>query len=137
MYMANCSCGKGLIVIRSPVAILGKQFVVVLFGKGFIVALLDKCSLLGILAVLALSAVHAFFGKLAVLALDNVHAFSNILAKPNLKVFVLLVVAWCNMVVIASCKQQQENLIVVWESYCSSLAFVCYCHCSLQYDNKK
>ncbi len=41
------------------------------------------------------------------------------------------------MVVAASCKWQHVNLIVVWESCSFSLAFVCYCHRSLLYNNKK
>jgi hypothetical protein len=102
-YAANCPCGKELIVVPSPVAILGKRFVVALFGKGFIVTLLDECGLLGILAVLALGAVHAVFIILAVLALGNIHIFSNVLAVLNLSVFALLVVAWRDKVVIASC----------------------------------
>ncbi len=32
-YAANCPCGKGLVVLPSPVAILGKGFVVAFFGK--------------------------------------------------------------------------------------------------------
>jgi hypothetical protein len=106
--MTNRSCGKGLVVVPSPVAILGKGFVIAFFGKRLAVALLDGCILLGILAVLALGAVHAIFGILPVLALDNVHAFSNILAKPKLGIFALLVVAWRDMVVVASCKQQHN-----------------------------
>ncbi len=69
-------------------------------------ALLDGCILLGVLAELALGAVHAVFGVLAVLALGNVHASSNILAKPYLFIFALLVVAWRNVGIVASCKQQ-------------------------------
>jgi hypothetical protein len=83
-----------------------QQFVIALFGKGLIVALLDKCGLLGVLAMCALGIVHAIFGILAVLALGNVHAFSNVLAEPNLGVCALLVIAWRNMVVVTSCKQQ-------------------------------
>jgi hypothetical protein len=57
----------------------------------------------------SLAYLHTIFGKLAVL---------------DLGVLALLIVMWCDMVVLASCKQQHENLIVAWESYCSSLAFV-------------
>ena len=105
-YVANCPCGEGLVVVPSPIAILGKGFVGAFFGERLIVALLDRCVLLGVLAVLILGAVHAIFGVLAVLALGNVHAFSNVLTKHDLSIFLLLVVAWCNMVVSASCKQQ-------------------------------
>jgi hypothetical protein len=74
MYMANCPCCKGLIIIPSTVAILGKGFVAAFFGERLVVALLNGCVLLGILvvfsilAVLTLSAVHAIFSVLAVLA---------------------------------------------------------------------
>jgi hypothetical protein len=52
-FMANCLCGKRLIVAPSPVTILGKGFVVVFFGKRLVVALLDGCILLGVLSILA------------------------------------------------------------------------------------
>jgi hypothetical protein len=105
-YAANRPCGKGLIDVPIPVAILGKRFVVALFGKGFIVALLDECSLLGILNVLALGTVHNVFGVLTLLDIGDIHAFSNVLAVLNLGVFALLVVAWRGVGVIASCERQ-------------------------------
>jgi hypothetical protein len=107
------------------------------------VALLDRCVLLGILAILALRDVHAIFGVLNVLAFDylhasaNVDAISSVLAVLNLGVFVPLIVALCDMVIPASCEQQHESLIVAWVSFRSSLAFVCYCCRCLQHDNKK
>ncbi len=42
MYAVNCPCGKGLVV-----------------------TLLEECSLLGVLAILALGNIHAIFGILA------------------------------------------------------------------------
>jgi hypothetical protein len=103
-YTANWPCGEGLVVAPSPVTILGRGFVVAFFGERLLVALIGGCILLGNLAVLALGAVHAVFGILAVLTLGNVHAFSKVLAKPNLCIFLLLVVAWSNMAIVASCK---------------------------------
>jgi hypothetical protein len=41
------------------------------------------------------------------------------------------------MVIVPSCEQQHEHLIVAWKSLHSSLAFVCYSRRSLQYDNKE
>jgi hypothetical protein len=119
----QCPCGEGLIVAPSPVAILGKGFVIALFG-GLIVALLNKCGLLSILAVLTLGTVHTVFGILTVLALGNVHAISRVLTVPNLGVFTLLVITWPDMAVVASCKWQHEHLIVAWKLLGSSLTFV-------------
>jgi hypothetical protein len=102
--VANCPCGKGLIVVPSPVAILGKWFVVALFGKGFIVALLNECGPLGILDVLTLGAVHAIIGILALLDIGNIHAFSNVLAVLDLGAFALLVIALRDMVIVAFCE---------------------------------
>jgi hypothetical protein len=56
--MAISLCGKGLIIIPSPVAILGKGFVITFFGKRLVVALLDKCSLLGIFLLYMLSSAY-------------------------------------------------------------------------------
>jgi hypothetical protein len=123
-YAANCPCGKGLIDVPIPVSILGKWSVVALFGKGFVVALLDKCGLLGVLYVLALVTVHAVFGVLAVLALGNVHAFSNVFAILSLGIFALLIIALRNMVIISSCEGQHESLIVAWDLFRFSLAFL-------------
>jgi hypothetical protein len=125
-YAVICPCGKGLIVIPSPVAILGKHFVVALFGEGFIVSLLGECGLLGVLAVLALGAVHTIFGVLAVLTLGNIHAFSNVLAKCNLGIFVLLVIAWRDMVVLASCTQHH----IIFDC-CVGIVHVLPLHCLL------
>jgi hypothetical protein len=111
-------------------------------GKVLVFALLNKCSLLGDFAVLALSAVHAVFGILTVLTFGNVHTFGNIhaisivLAILNLGIFAPLIVVWRDVVVIVSCDQQHKNLIVAWELFCSSLAFILYCCCSLQYNIK-
>jgi hypothetical protein len=108
MYAVNCPCGKGLVV-----------------------TLLNKCGFLGMLAILALGNIHAVFGIRTVLAFGNVHAFgdvhaiSSILTVPDLGVFVLFIVTWCNMVVVASHKRQHKNLIVAWELY---LSFPCI-HC--------
>jgi hypothetical protein len=91
-----------------------------------------------VLVILPLGNAHAVFGVLTVLAFGNVHAFSNvyaissILTVLNLGVIAPLIFALCNMVIISSCKQQHENLIVAWESFCYSLAFAFYCCCSLQ-----
>jgi hypothetical protein len=136
-YMANCPCGKRLIVALHNVH--GQCPC----GKGLVVTLLDKCGQIGVLAILAFGNVHTVFGILTVLAFGDVHAFGNlhaissVLAMLNLGAFVLLIVASRNMVVLASCNQQHENSIVAWESFQSSLAFIFYCHCSLQYDIKK
>jgi hypothetical protein len=106
-----------------------------------VVALLDRWVLLGVLTILALSDVHAVFAILNVLvfgdlhALANVYAISSILAVLNLGVFAPLIIMLCDMVIVASYKQQHESLIVAWESFHSSLAFICYCCCSLRYDN--
>jgi hypothetical protein len=83
--------------------------------------LLDRCILLAILAILALSNVHAVVGVLNVLAFDDLHVFvdvyaiSSVLAVLNLGVFAPLIIALHDMVIIASCKPQHESLIVVWE----------------------
>jgi hypothetical protein len=90
---ANCPCGKGLVVIPSPAVILGKGFVVAFFGNRLVVALLNRCVLLGVLAIFALGDIQAIFGVLNVLAFGNLHAFANIyaiysvLAVLNLSVF--------------------------------------------------
>ncbi len=121
MYAASCPCGEGLVVVPSPVAILCKGFVVASFGKRLVVALLDRCILLGVLAILALGNVNAVFGVLNVLAFGNLHAFANVyaissvLAVLNLGVFAPLIVALHDMVIVASCEQQHESLIVAWE----------------------
>jgi hypothetical protein len=60
-------------------------------GKGLAVTLFNRCVFLGVLAILALGNVHTIFGILKVLAFG---------------VFALLVIAWRNMVVVASSKQQ-------------------------------
>jgi hypothetical protein len=135
--VANRPCGEGLIDVPIPVTILGKQFVVTLFGKGLIPPFLDECGLLGILNVLPYGAVHAVFDVLALLNIGDVHTFSNVLAVLNLGIFTLLVIALCDMVITVSCKQQHESLIIAWEFFCSSLTFIFYCHCSLQYNIKK
>ncbi len=88
-YVANCPCGKGLTDVPSLVAIVGKGFVIALFGKRLVVALLGKHCLLCVLGVLTLGDIHTVFGVLAVLPLG---------------VFAPLVIVWCNMVVVASCK---------------------------------
>jgi hypothetical protein len=64
-------------------------------------------------------------------------AIFNVLAVPDFSTFALLFVAWCDMIVVVSCNQQHENLIVAWELFGSSLAIACYCHHSSGYDNKK
>jgi hypothetical protein len=108
-YTANCPCGKRLIVALhnvhgqypcverliiapSPVAILGKEFVIAVFGKRLIVALLDKCGLLGVLAVLSLSNVHAVFSELTVLSFGNVHTFGGVHVGTELRKFPLPVI---------------------------------------------
>jgi hypothetical protein len=84
-------------------------------GKRLVVAFLDKCGLPGVLAVLALKDIHAVFGVLTVLAFGNVHTFGNVrnnssvLALLDLGIFALLVVMWCNVVIVAFCKQQHVN----------------------------
>jgi hypothetical protein len=80
-YVANYPCGEGLIVAPSPVAILGKGFVVAFFGKRLVVALLDGCVLLGVLAILALGNIPNVFGVLNVLALGDIHAFGNVWSR--------------------------------------------------------
>jgi hypothetical protein len=123
-------CGKGLIIVPSPVAILGKGFVVILFGKRLVVALFGKHGLFCVLSILFLSNVHTVFSVLALLAFGNIHAFGNVhaissvLALLNLSVFAPLVIAWRNMVLVASCKQQHEHFIVALESF---LSFPCIC----------
>jgi hypothetical protein len=95
-----------------------------------VVSLLSAHSLLGILSVLAFGAVHAVSGVCTVLTFGNIDAFSSLLAIPNLGIFVLLVVVWGNLIVVASYKCQHKNLIVLLESFCSFLAFVFYCCCA-------
>jgi hypothetical protein len=114
-YAANCPCGKRLIVAPSPVAILGKGFVVAFFGDRLVVALLDGCGLLGVFAIPALGDVHPF---------GDVHAVFGVLTVFELGILVPLVITWCGTVVVASCERQHEIFIVAWESFCSSLAFV-------------
>jgi hypothetical protein len=115
MYTANCPCDERLILAPSPVAILGKGFVIAFVGKRLVVALLDGCGLLGVFAIPALSNVHAF---------GNVHAVFNVLTVFNLGIFVSLVIPWRGTVVVASCKRQHEILIVAWELFPSFLVFV-------------
>jgi hypothetical protein len=73
---------------------------------------------LGVLAIPTLGNVHAVFGILTVLAFDNVHALGNvcaissILTVLDLGIFALLIVALLDMVIIGSCKQKHESLIV-------------------------
>jgi hypothetical protein len=57
-------------------------------------------------------------------SLLNKCGFLVVLAILDLGVIVLLVAAWRDMVVVASCKRQHENWIVAWELLYSSLAFV-------------
>jgi hypothetical protein len=102
-YAANCPCGERLIVAPSPVAILGKGFVIVLFGKRLVVDLLNRCGLLGIFAMPALGNVHTF---------GNVHAIFSVLTVFNLGILAPLVIAWRGKVIVASCEQQHEILIV-------------------------
>jgi hypothetical protein len=100
VYTANCPCGKRLIVAPSPVAILGKGFVIAFFGKRLTVALLNGCSLLGVFAIPALGVVHNVFGILNVIAFGNIYAFGNVhaifgvLAILNLSILAPLVVLW-------------------------------------------
>jgi hypothetical protein len=68
------------------------------------VALLDQCILLGILAILALSNVHAVFGLLTVLVFGNVHTISRVLAVLNLCISAPLIVVLRDKVIVASCK---------------------------------
>jgi hypothetical protein len=65
--------------------------------------------------------------------LAYLHAVLGVL---DLGVFTLLVIMWCNMVVVASCEQQHKKLIVAWELYHFPLAFVCYCCRFSRYVNK-
>jgi hypothetical protein len=71
-----------------------------------------------VLGILALGNVHTIFSILALLAFGNIHAFGNVhaissvLAVLNLSVFALLVIAWRNMVLVASCEQQHEHLLL-------------------------
>jgi hypothetical protein len=64
------------------------------------------------------------------------HAIFGVITVLNLGVLAPLIFVWHDMVAISSCKQQHESLIIVWESFPSSLTFFCYCCCSLRYDNK-
>ncbi len=90
-YAANLPLWQGAHCRTQPSCHPWQQFVIAFFGKGLIVTLLDKCGLLG---------------ALAVLTLGGIHAFSNILVILDLGVFVLLVIALCDVVVAASCKWQ-------------------------------
>jgi hypothetical protein len=65
------------------------------------------------------------------------HAFFGVLTVLDLGIFVLLILALRGTAAVTSCKQQHKFLIVAWECVRSSLAFVCCCHCSSQYDNKE
>ncbi len=111
-YTANCPFGERLIIVPSPVAILGKGFVVAFFGERLVVALFDGCILLGVLAILALGDLRNVFGVLNVLAFGDVHAFGDlhavfgVLAILDLGILVPLVIAWRGMVVVASCERQ-------------------------------
>jgi hypothetical protein len=53
---------------------------------------------------------------LTVLPFGNIHAIFGALTVLDLGVFVPLILALCGMVVVASCKQQHQILIVAWES---------------------
>jgi hypothetical protein len=88
-YTANC---PRLIVAPSPVAILGKGFVIAFFDERLVVALLNGCGHLGVFAIPALGVVHTVFGALNLLAFGDVHAVFGILAVLNLSILALLVV---------------------------------------------
>ena len=59
------------------------------------------------------------------LSLACLHAFFGILAVLNLGIFAPLIVALGGTVIIASCKQQHEILIVAWKSYSSFPCILC------------
>ncbi len=127
-YMANCPCGKRLIITPSPVAILGKGFIVAVFDKGPLSpSLMNEASLAFLLYLplvmytLSLAYLHAIFGVLVVL---------------DLGVLTPLVIALCNMVVVASCKQQHNFFDCCMGVYLSFPCICCYCCCYLQYDIK-
>ena len=122
-YVVNCPCGKGLIVILSHSPSLARGSLMPSLARGsWWPSLTDAIS----------------FGVLAILALGNVNNVFGIFNVLDLGVFAPLILALRSTVVVAPCKQQHEILIVVWcESVQSSLAFICCCHCSSQYDNKK
>jgi hypothetical protein len=109
--MANCPCSERLIVALHDVR--GHCPC----GKELVVTLLNECRLLGVLTILALGNVHAVFGILTVLAFGNIHAISSILAVLDVGIFVPLIFALQDMVIIASCKQQHENLIVAFSLF--------------------
>jgi hypothetical protein len=103
----------------------------------------------GIFTVLTFDSIYAIFGILSVLAFGNIHDFGNVhaafgvlanffgvLAVLDLSIFVPLI-QHCKVWFVASCEQQHELLIVAWGSVLSFLAFVCCCHRSSRYDNKK
>ncbi len=69
--------------------------------------------------------------------LAYLHAVFGVLALLNLGILVPLIVAWCNMVLVASCKQQHEHLIVAWEFHISPSHLLLYCCHSLQCVNNK
>jgi hypothetical protein len=101
----------------------GKGFVIAFFGERLIAVLLDGCLLLGVLTILALGDINAIFGILNVLAFGNLRAFANVhvissvLTVLDLGVFAQLIIVLCDMVIVASCKQQHESLIVAWEFF--------------------
>ncbi len=87
-------------------------------GKRLIIAFFDKCSFLGVLVILALGGVHTVFGVLAC-CLWCTHC-----TQPWHTCAADHRVAWysCHHIL----HTQHESLIVVWELFCSSLAFFIY-----------
>ena len=142
-YAVNCPCGKELIVVLSQSPSLARGLLSPSLARGLLWPSSMDATSFGELALLALNNVHAVFGILNVLAFGNVYVVDNVhtifsFGVLDLGVFASLIVALHGMVIVAFCKQQQhEILIVAWKSDQSSLAFACCCHCFLRYDNKK
>ncbi len=110
-----------------------QEVIVAVIGKRLIVSLISEHALLSVPAVLALGTVHAVFGILTVLAFGNVYVFGNAHTISSIHavlgldgVFPLLIVPLQDMVVVASCEQQHENLIVFWELYSSFPCIHCF-----------
>ena len=76
-YMANCPCGKGLIVVLSQLPSLARVLLLPSLTRGSLWPSLMNATSFGILAILALGNVQVVFGVLNVLALKNIHAVQH------------------------------------------------------------
>jgi hypothetical protein len=113
MYVANCPCGKGLIIIPSQLPSLARGLLLPSLVKGLLwPSSTDASSLVFLLysplATYTLSSAYLLYLPLATYTPSWTYlaVIFGVLAVPDLSVFVLLFVAWSDIAVVASCKQQ-------------------------------